>query len=133
MLTKLLTDILFAVMIAAIGIVGRILVPYLMKKEEELTYRLRQTEWAWAADIVDTIVMSVEQTLSEDLHGYEKKKVALDKVSSIFAGKGIRLSDEQIDALIEAAVHAMNADRSYELCRAIGFTIEGGEEGGGQA
>jgi len=105
---KLVYNILFALIVAIAGIIARELLPYLKNKQAEVTASLRRTQWAWAADIVDAVVRAVEQTVSQEVHGEGKKDIALHYIQRILKENGIELTDDQIDALIEAAVQAMN-------------------------
>ena len=52
----------------------------------------------------------MEQTASEAIHGNEKKDLAKQFVKSALEQAGVKMTDYQIDTLIEAAVQAMNAD-----------------------
>lgn len=105
---KLVYNILFALIVAVAGIIARELLPYIKKKQAELDASIRRTQWAWAADIVDAVVRAVEQTVSEEIHGIGKKDIAVHNIKKILNENGIELSEDQIDALIEAAVQAMN-------------------------
>ena len=108
-MNTLIFNVLVALVVALVGIVTRQLLPYLKEKKEEATEKIRQTRWAWCADIIDAVVRAVEQTVT-DIHGEEKKAEAVTWISRIFWQAGIHsLTDDQIDALIEAAVQEMNA------------------------
>lgn len=107
-MTNLIYNVLFALIVAVAGIIARELLPYLKKKQAELDATIRRTQWSWAADIVDAVVRAVEQTVSQEIHGEGKKDIALHYIQRILKENGIELTDDQIDALIEAAVHAMN-------------------------
>lgn len=109
MMNELIFNILMALVVALVGIVTRQLLPYLREKKEEATEKIRQTKWAWCADIIDAVVRAVEQTVSDEIHGEEKKAEAITLINRIFWQAGLHLSDDQIDALIEAAVQAMNS------------------------
>ena len=54
-----------------------------------------------------TAVRFVEQVYL-DLHGPEKLAKAMEKASSILAGYGITISEEELVALLEAAVNEFN-------------------------
>ena len=107
-MTNLIYNVLFALIVAVAGIIARELLPYLKKKQAELDATIRRTQWSWAADIVDAVVRAVEQTVSQEVHGEGKKDIALHYIQRILKENDIELTDDQIDALIEAAVHAMN-------------------------
>ena len=74
---------------------------------------LEATKWAWAVDIINEVVRAVEQTVIEK-HGDEKKAVAHQLIWKAFKEAGISMSEQQVDALIEAAVHAMNGEKVAE-------------------
>lgn len=108
MIDKLIFEVLMAIVVVIAGIVARELFPYLKQKQLEFTARLRKTQWAFAADIVDAVVRAVEQTVSEELHGPEKKDLAVRYIRRLLEQNGVYVTAEQLDALIEAAVQAMN-------------------------
>lgn len=106
---KLVFNILMGLIVAISGIIARELLPFLRKKQEEAEARLRSTKWAWAADIIGAVVRAVEQTVSEDMHGDDKKDAAIQYIETALAKYDIDLSYEEISALIEAAVNEMNS------------------------
>lgn len=110
MMQNLIFNILMALVVALVGIVTRQLLPFLREKKAEATEKIRQTRWAWCVDIIDAVVRAVEQTVSDEIHGEEKKAEAITWISRIFWQAGLNLTDDQIDALIEAAVQQMNAE-----------------------
>lgn len=111
MMNTLIFNVLMAVTVSLAGVIMKTLLPYLKEKKEETTARIRKTRWAWAADIIDAVVRAVEQTVSEEVHGEEKKEIAVDYISKLLRQNGLDLSREQVDALVEAAVQTMNAER----------------------
>lgn len=110
MLNTMVFNILVALTVALVGIVTRQLLPYLREKRIEATEKIRQTQWSWCADIIDAVVRAIEQTVSDEIHGEDKKAEAVKLIGRIFYQAGLHLSDDQIDALIEAAVQSMNAN-----------------------
>lgn len=108
MMNNMIFNVLMALIVALIGVITKTLLPYLSEKKAEATAKIRQTRWAWAADIIDAVVRAVEQTVSDEIHGQGKKDIAVKYIETLFLQCGIELSHEQIDALIEAAVQAMN-------------------------
>lgn len=118
-MNTLIFNILMALVVAIAGIIARQLLPYLREKKEEATAKIRQTKWAWCADIIDAVVRAVEQTVGDEIHGEEKKAEAVKLISRIFYQAGLHLSEDQIDALIEAAVQAMNSQT---------ITVEGADD-----
>lgn len=110
-MNDLIFNVLAAVVVAMIGIIMKQLLPYLKKKQAETDAKLRKTRWSWCADIIDAIVRAVEQTAAGALSGEDKKEAAEQYIYKIFDQTGLSLSEEQIDALIEAAVEAMNENK----------------------
>jgi len=108
MAQNLVVNVCMALIVAMIGIVTKTLLPYLKQKKEEVNASLRATKWAWAADIIDAVVRAVEQTVSDDIHGADKKELAVKYIMPFLQKNGISLSDDEVDKLIEAAVQAMN-------------------------
>lgn len=119
MMNTLIFNVLLALIVTIAGIVARQLLPYLREKRDEAVEKIRQTRWAWCAEIIDAVVRAVEQTVSDEIHGEDKKNEAFKLIHRIFYQAGLHLSDDQIDALIEAAVQSMNAQT---------ITVEGVEE-----
>ena len=118
-MNTLIFNILMALVVALAGIVARQLLPYLREKKEEATEKIRQTRWAWCADIIDAAVRAVEQTVSDEIHGEDKKAEAAKLIGRIFYQAGLHMTEDQIDALIEAAVQAMNSQT---------ITVEGADD-----
>jgi LL-H family phage holin len=100
-----------ALVVAIFGIIARELIPFLKEKYSETLKRIEATKWAWAVDIINEVVRAVEQTVLEE-HGEEKKAIAKQLIYKAMKEANIYLNDEQIDMLIEAAVHAMNGEKA---------------------
>lgn len=132
MVNQLVFNVCMALIVALIGIVTKTLLPYLRAKKDEATTALRQTRWAWAADIIDAVVRAVEQTVEDGVHGEAKKDEATRLIMDFFRVNGIDLTQEQISALIESAVQAMNSNTievtDFKDTQAIGFEVEGGDD-----
>ena len=118
-MNTLIFNILMALVVAIAGIIARQLLPYLREKRDEAVEKIRQTRWAWCADIIDAVVRALEQTVGDEIHGEETKAEAVKLISRIFYQAGLHLSEDQIDALIEAAVQAMNSQT---------ITVEGADD-----
>ena len=110
-MNNLLMNVLTAVIVALIGVITTQLLPFLTAKKDEALAKMRRTKWAWAADIIDAAVRAVEQTVAEDVHGINKKKLAVNYIMPWLSKNGITLTEDEIDQLIEAAVQAMNAEK----------------------
>lgn len=128
MVNQLVFNVLLALIVALIGIVTKTLLPYLKAKQEAATTALRQTRWAWAADIVDAVVKAVEQTADEYMHGEVKKDTATRMIVDFFRENHIDLTEAQISTLIETAVQELNSNTievtDYSNTDAIGFNLE---------
>ena len=128
MVNQLVFNVLLALIVALIGIVTKTLLPYLKAKRAAATTALRQTRWAWAADIVDAVVKAVEQTADEYMHGEVKKDAATRMIVDFFRENHIDLTEAQISALIETAVQELNSNTievtDYSNTDAIGFNLE---------
>ena len=98
-----------ALIVAIAGIVAKTLLPFLEEKRAEAEAKLRNTRWAWAVDIIDAVVRAVEQTIDEDIHGEEKKRIAIKYIEKLLNDNGIALTYEEINTLVEAAVNTMNS------------------------
>lgn len=98
-----------ALIVAIAGIVAKTLLPYLEEKRAEVEAKLRNTRWSWAVDIVDAVVRAVEQTVEEDIHGEEKKRIAIKYIEKLLNDNGIALTYDEINTLVEAAVNTMNS------------------------
>ena len=108
MMQNLIFNVLMALVVAIAGIVATQVIPFVKAKKEEALAKIRQTKWAFAADIIDAVVRAVEQTVSDEIHGEGKKELAIKYIQELLAQNGIEVTAEQLDALIEAAVQAMN-------------------------
>lgn len=110
MFNDLVFNICMALVVAIFGIIARELIPFLKEKYSETLKRIEATKWAWAVDIIDSVVRAVEQTVIEE-HGEEKKAIARQMIHRAMKEANIYLTDTQIDMLIEAAVNAMNGEK----------------------
>ena len=102
-MNELLFDVLQVVIISAIVAVLRYMIPY-------LTGLLRSQNYNFAADIVETLVRSAEQTFLGYKRGTEKFDHVITSAKAQFEEYGIEITDAQLIQLLEAAVQAMNAE-----------------------
>ena len=58
-------------------------------------------------DVVDTVVKAVEQ-IYKDLHGEDKLDRAIDSAAIMLSEKGIKVSDLELELLIESALAEFN-------------------------
>lgn len=73
--------------------------------------KLKESQYSWAAEIINNAVRAFEQTVTGSKRGEEKFEFVMDLVNREFSKLGIKLSEQQITVLIEAAVQAMNAEK----------------------
>lgn len=109
MFNDLVFNVCMALIVAICGVIAKEVIPYLREKKAEAMKALEATKWAWAVDIIDSVVLAVEQTVIEE-HGEEKKVIARRMIDRAFKEMNVYMSMEQIDMLIEAAVGALNHD-----------------------
>lgn len=102
-----MNDILFSIMQAVIigGIVAllRYVVPY-------FTRILREHDFNFAAELVETAVRAAEQTFIGHGRGDEKFEWVVQIMKSQFNKYEIKITDDQLIQLLEAAVQAMSAE-----------------------
>ena len=115
MMDKLIFEIVLAIVVAIAGIIAKSLIPFLRAKKEEALAKMRESHMGVLADIVDAAVKAVEQTVDDTIHGEDKKRIATQYIYDICKQNGIEISEAQVNALIEAAVHAMNNDGIVEV------------------
>ena len=96
-LDSYLTQILLAVFMAVAALLGT-QVKNLYKKY--VNTEIKQS-------VCRTVVRFVEQ-IYKDIHGPEKLAKAMERASSILAGYGITISEEELTSLLEAAVNEFN-------------------------
>ena len=111
MVNDLIYNICLALVVGIAGVIAKELIPLLREKYAETLKQIEATKWAWAVDNIGEVVRAVEQTVLEK-HGDEKKAIAHQMIWKLFKEANISMSDQQIDALIEAAVHAMNGEKA---------------------
>lgn len=75
---------------------------------------LPQDRQAEVSQIIQTVVQGVEQT-STGKSGPEKKQAAVGMVNTILSSLHITLSTTLVDAMIEAAVYAINQNQPLNL------------------
>lgn len=99
-MNEILFEILKAVMIVIIALVGRYGIPYLKQLAEN-------KKCDWVVKWVEIAVDATEQTVFGDKKGTERKVIVTKFIKKLLLQKNISMSDEQLDNLIEAAVFAM--------------------------
>lgn len=100
----LITALMCGVVTWAIHAVIKHVVPFIETK-------LKESQYSWAAEIIANAVRAYEQTITGSKRGEEKFEFVMDFVNRELSKLGIKLSEQQITILIEAAVQAMNAEK----------------------
>lgn len=100
----LLFALIYGVVIWAIHTIVKKVVPFIELK-------LSESKYGWAAEIISNAVRAYEQTVSGHGMGEDKFQLVMGFVNRELSKLGIKLSEEQITVLIEAAVQAMNAEQ----------------------
>lgn len=78
-------------------------IPYIKTLKEDARF-------AGVIDMIELAVRAAEQTIREQGQGKAKKAEVIRFVSDWMAKNGIRITDEELNALIEAAVYQMNQE-----------------------
>ena len=97
-----LFKILEIVITAVITIVARYLIPILMTE-------LKNSKHEWVYSIVMVAVRAAEQIIQEKGAGEKKYELALRLIHEA----GIKMTDEQLNSLIESAVQIMNSEMVF--------------------
>lgn len=100
----LLFALMYGVLIWGIRAIVKNVIPFVEAK-------LAETNYGWAAEIIANAVRAFEQTVSGSKRGEEKFELVMEFVNRELSKLGIKLSEEQITMLIEAAVQEMNAEK----------------------
>ena len=103
-MNEVLFEILQAVILLAIVLVVRYLIPWLKLQVEG-------TKNEWLVKWAELAVRSAEQTILGDKTGPEKKAIVTKFLKEQLQKKNISISDEQLNTLIEAAVYAMKQEK----------------------
>lgn len=119
-MNDLLFNILEVVIISAIAAVLRYVIPY-------FTRLLREHDYSFAADIVEKLVRSAEQTITGVHRGEEKFEWVIRMAKAQFDKYSINVDDAQLIQLLEAAVLTINTEGSV-ICVPIDKMIEKGTE-----
>ena len=102
-MNDILFNILQVLVVSAIAAILRYLIPLLIQT-------LRAHDYNFAANIVETAVRAAEQSFIGHGRGDEKYRYAVETIKSAFSKYNIKITDDQICQLIEAAVQTMNAE-----------------------
>lgn len=105
-INAVLTNLVLAVLIAAIPIVVATIRTLVQQQLTRLNQELGERNYWLLQSFARDFVAAAEQTLGEA--NIDKKAYAVRMLSETAARLGITVTPEQIDALIEAAVHGLN-------------------------
>ena len=92
--------LLFVVTVCSV-IITKTIIPWIKAK-------IHESEYAEVYEIVETAVKAAEQKCKAPKQGKVKKADVLAYVSQWLESKGIKLTEDDLDRLIEAAVFSMN-------------------------
>ena len=94
-------DVLMIVVSVCVAVVTRYLIPYLKNVVSDNKY-------AAVIEIIKVAVEAAEQTIKDSGQGKAKKAQVIAFVSHWLTEKGIHITEEQIDKLVESAVWQLN-------------------------
>lgn len=103
-----LLNLLVAVLVGCVGLATRQVIKYL--KSKGLITQLENNK-----EIVGVVVKAVEQLYKNQLNGDEKLNMAKLEVVKLMNEKKIKISEKEIDILIEASVKEMKDTVKEEL------------------
>ena len=92
--------ILKIVVSVSAALISAFVIPLLKEKITDIRYKR-------LLDMVEVAVRAAEQTMGEG-HGHIKKDEVFKFVTDWMMSHGIKITEEQLDQLIEAAVYSMN-------------------------
>ena len=96
-------DVLMIVVSICVAVVTRYLIPYLKNVVSDNKYDA-------VIEIIKVAVEAAEQTIKDSGQGKAKKAQVIAFVSHWLTEKGIHITEEQLDKLIESAVWQLNND-----------------------
>jgi len=91
---------------AAVTIITAVVVPYIREK-------IKDTKYERLLQIVETAVRAAEQIYKEKGQGKAKKEEVIAFVTDWMNKHGIKITEEQLSQLIEAAVYRMNVEKLW--------------------
>ena len=98
----LIDALVFVITVCGFVLTGTI-IPYIKKL-------IQNSEYADIYDVVEIAVKAAEQKCNAPKQGKAKKADVLAYVSNWLNEKGIKLSEADLDRIIEAAVYSMNTE-----------------------
>ena len=113
-----MNDLLYKILTTAITVCVvafmRYALPWIRTKAAAVEADLTAKHYDFAAALVKTLVYAAEQTISGSGNGEYKLSCVESLAKKAFADAHITISSEQLDALIEATVKAMNDEKAKE-------------------
>lgn len=113
-----MNDLLYKILTTAITVCVvafmRYALPWIRTKVAAVETDLTAKHYDFAASLVKTLVYAAEQTISGPGNGEYKLSCVESLAKKAFADAHITISGEQLDALIEATVKAMNDEKAKE-------------------
>ncbi len=104
-MSDMLWDIIKIVLSALLAIITLYLIPYLKSQ-------VKNKQLEEVLTIVEAAVQAAEQTLQD---GMVKKHDVMTFVTKCLQEKGIYVSEEELDRLVESAVYAMNLAKGQSV------------------
>ena len=106
-----MNDILFEVLKAVLTIAIMVGIRYFIPWAKNT---IDSSKLSIVVELITAAVKAAEQTITGTKNGAEKKAIVVKFIKEQLKAKNIDISDEQIDALIESAVYAMNQAKAGE-------------------
>lgn len=105
-------ELLFELLIVVVGICGALFTRYLVPYLKEL---IDDSKYSKLVDIIEVAVKAAEQTTTGSGLGKIKKADVVTFVSEWLNGKGLEVTEDELNRLIEATVFAMNNSDEKEV------------------
>lgn len=100
-MNEILFELLKAVIIVSIIVGMKYIIPWIKENTDLAKNQILM-------DIVTAAVQYAEQTITDNGSGEQKKAIVTEFLKEQLIAKNISITDEQLNALIESAVYAMN-------------------------
>lgn len=101
-MNDVILKLLELVVMVSVIIITRYLIPWIRSN-------ISFSQYSVVLSIVDAAVMYAEQTMTG---GQIKKEAVMDLVTNELNKRGIEITVEQVNALVEAAVYSMNQEKA---------------------
>lgn len=104
--TQNIVDILEILIRIGVIVVVTFIIPYIKQKT-------KGTEYEKFSDYVVDVVLAMEQTMTKE-QATEKKERAVQLVKEFLKNSSLKITDDQVDTLIEAAVKTLKDQTKIE-------------------